>query len=128
MRSDITSVVLTMLRLGEKNLVRFDFMDPPAPETMMRALENLNYLGALDDEGQLTPLGRKMAELPLDPQQSKAHLASADYGCVPEMLTITAMLSIPPPFQRPRESARFADEAREQFTHPDSDHLTLLKL
>ena len=56
MRSDITSVVLTMLRLGVKNLVRFDFMDPPAPETMMRALENLNYLGALDDEGQLTHL------------------------------------------------------------------------
>ena len=128
MRSDISSVVLTMLKLGIKNLVRFDFMDPPAPETMMRALENLNYLGALDDEGQLTTLGAQMAELPLEPQQAKALLSSAQYGCVPEMLTITAMLSIPPPFQRPRESARFADKAHEQFTHPDSDHLTLLKL
>ena len=128
MRSDISSVVLTMLKLGIKNLVRFDFMDPPAPETMMRALENLNYLGALDDEGQLTTLGAQMAELPLEPQQAKALLSSAQYGCVPEMLTITAMLSIPPPFQRPRESARFADKAHEQFAHPDSDHLTLLKL
>ena len=47
-----------MKKLGVKNLVRFDFMDPPAPETMMRALENLNYLGALDDEGELTPIGK----------------------------------------------------------------------
>ena len=128
MRSDISSVVLTMLKLGVTNLVRFDFMDPPAPETMMRALENLNFLGALDDEGQLTPLGEKMADLPLEPQQSKALLSSAEYGCVPEMLTITAMLSIPPPFQRPRESARFADQARAEFVHTDSDHLTLLNL
>ena len=50
MRSDISSVILTMLKLGVTNLVKFDFMDPPAPETMMRALENLNYLGALSDE------------------------------------------------------------------------------
>ena len=96
MRSDISSVILTMKKLGIENLVRFDFMDPPAPETMMRALENLNYLGALDDEGELTELGNKMAELPLDPQLSKALLSSSEYGCVPEMLTITAMLSIPP--------------------------------
>ena len=96
MRSDISSVILTMKKLGIENLVRFDFMDPPAPETMMRALENLNYLGALDDEGELTELGNEMAELPLDPQLSKALLSSKEYGCVPEMLTITAMLSIPP--------------------------------
>jgi len=43
-------------------------MDPPAPETMMRALEELNYLSAIDDEGEMTELGRKMSELPLDPQ------------------------------------------------------------
>lgn len=128
MRSDISSVILTMKKLGIENLVRFDFMDPPAPETMMRALENLNYLGALDDEGELTELGNEMAELPLDPQLSKALLSSKEYGCVPEMLTITAMLSIPPPFLRPRESARFADEAKSQFVHADSDHITLLNL
>ena len=128
MRSDISSVILTMLKLGVTNLVKFDFMDPPAPETMMRALENLNYLGALSDEGELTAVGEQMAELPLDPQLAKALLSSATYGCVPEMLSITAMLSIPPPFVRPRDSARFADDAHEQFVHTDSDHLTLLKL
>ena len=128
MRSDISAVILIMMKLGIKNIVTFDFMDPPAPETMMRALENLNYLGALDDEGELTVLGNQMAELPLDPQLSKALLSSAEFGCVPEMLSITAMLSIPPPFIRPRDSARFADEARSQFVHADSDHITLLNL
>ena len=48
----LTSINLTLLELGIQDLVHFDFMDPPAPETMMRALELLNYLGALDDEGE----------------------------------------------------------------------------
>jgi HrpA-like RNA helicase len=51
-----------------QDLVRFDYVDAPAPETLMRALELLNYLAALDDEGNLTPLGEMMAEFPLDPQ------------------------------------------------------------
>ena len=59
--------------------MHFDFMDPPAPETLMRALELLNYLGALDDEGELTPVGEKMAEFPLEPQLAKTILVSAEY-------------------------------------------------
>lgn len=130
MRSDISSVILTMLKLGITNLVKFDFMDPPAPETMMRALENLNYLGALNDEGCLTRIGEEMAELPLDPQLAKALLSSADYGCVPEMLTITAMLSIPPFFLRPQEeeAAAEAEAIRSSFAHPESDHIALLNV
>lgn len=57
LRSNLANVVLTLKKLGIKDLVHFDFMDPPAPETLMRALELLNYLGALDDEGELTPYG-----------------------------------------------------------------------
>ena len=68
-------------------------MDPPAPEVMMRALELLNYLGALDDEGEMTSLGAMMAEFPLDPQMSKMLIASSDYSCSQEILTIVAMLS-----------------------------------
>ena len=75
--------MLQLKRLGIEDLVHFDFMDPPAPETLMRALELLNYLGALDDEGELTPLGRQMSEFPLDPQLSKALIsaASPDLHC-----------------------------------------------
>lgn len=67
----MSGVVLALKKLGINDLVHFDFMDPPAPETMMRALELLNYLGALNDDGDLTKLGNLMAELPLDPQLAK---------------------------------------------------------
>lgn len=76
LRSNLAATVLQLKRLGINDLVHFDFMDPPAPETLMRALELLNYLGALDDEGELTPLGQQMSEFPLDPQLSKCLIAS----------------------------------------------------
>lgn len=57
LRSNLASVVLTLKKLGISDLVHFDFMDPPAPETLMRALELLNDLAALDDEGELTKIG-----------------------------------------------------------------------
>jgi len=68
-------------------------MDPPAPETLMRALELLNYLAALDDDGNLTELGAIMAEFPLDPQLAKMLIASCEFNCSNEILSITAMLS-----------------------------------
>lgn len=79
-------------------------MDPPAPETLMRALEQLNYLGALDDDGELTDVGYKMAEFPLDPFMSKIILAASDkYNCVNEALTIVSMLQVPNVFIRPKD-------------------------
>lgn len=66
---------------------------PTAPETLMRALELLNYLAALDDDGNLTDLGSVMAELPLDPQLAKMLISSCTLNCSNEILSITAMLS-----------------------------------
>ncbi|CCO30308.1 Putative pre-mRNA-splicing factor ATP-dependent RNA helicase F56D2.6 [Rhizoctonia solani AG-1 IB] len=68
-------------------------MDAPAPETIMRALELLNYLSALNDEGELTALGGIMAEFPLDPQLAKMLIVSPEFRCSNEILTIVAMLS-----------------------------------
>lgn len=65
--------------LGINDLIGFDFMDPPPTETLMRALEQLFALGALNDRGELTKLGRRMAEFPLDPMLSKMILASEQY-------------------------------------------------
>lgn len=93
LRSNLANVVLTLKKLGIDDLVHFDFMDPPAPETLMRALELLNYLGALDDDGNLTKLGELMSEFPLDPQLAKMLVVSPDYQCSNEILSITAMLS-----------------------------------
>ena len=126
LRSKMSNVVLTLKKLGIDDLVHFDFMDPPAPETLMRALELLNYLGALDDDGALTDLGRQMAELPLDPQLAKLLLASPEYKCSNEALSVVACMSVPQIFQRPRQKQREADDAKNQFAHRDGDHPTLL--
>lgn len=93
LRSNLGTVVLQLKKLGIDDLVHFDFMDPPAPETLMRALELLNYLAALDDDGNLTDLGAVMAEFPLDPQLAKMLIASCQHNCSNEILSITAMLS-----------------------------------
>lgn len=126
LRSKISNVVLTLKKLGIDDLVHFHFMDPPSPETLMRALELLNYLGALDDEGELTELGYQMSNLPIDPQLAKVILSSPDYGCSEEILSIVSCMSVPQIFMRPRENAKAADEAKAQFTNDEGDHLTLL--
>jgi len=128
LRSNLASIVLQLKKLRIDDLVHFDFMDPPAPETLMRALELLNYLGAIDDEGDLTELGSMMAELPLDPQLAKVLIASNDYSCSNEILSLTAMLSVPVCFIRPNDARRQADEAKLRFAHVDGDHLTMLNI
>jgi hypothetical protein len=94
LRSRMESVVLTLLKLGIDDLVHFDFMDPPAPETMMRALEQLNHLGALDDDGNLTTLGQQMSEIPLEPQLAKILLISPDYSCSNEVIIIIYYIAL----------------------------------
>ncbi|KAI7829339.1 P-loop containing nucleoside triphosphate hydrolase protein [Gamsiella multidivaricata] len=128
LRSNLGTVVLQLKKLGIDDLVHFDFMDPPAPETLMRALELLNYLGALDDDGNLTPLGSTMADFPVDPQLAKMLIVSPQYGCSNEIMTIVSLLNVPLVFMRPPEQRKLADEAKKQFSHPDSDHLTLLNV
>ncbi|KAF3836991.1 hypothetical protein F7725_004455 [Dissostichus mawsoni] len=128
LRSNLGSVVLQLKKLGIDDLVHFDFMDPPAPETLMRALELLNYLAALNDDGDLTELGSMMAEFPLDPQLAKMVIASCEYNCSNEILSITAMLSVPQCFVRPTEARKMADESKMRFAHIDGDHMTLLNV
>ncbi|XP_055903366.1 ATP-dependent RNA helicase DHX15 homolog [Eupeodes corollae] len=128
LRSNLGTVVLQLKKLGIDDLVHFDFMDPPAPETLMRALELLNYLAALDDDGNLTELGAIMSEFPLDPQLAKMLIASCQHNCSNEILSITAMLSVPQCFVRPNEAKKAADEAKMRFAHIDGDHLTLLNV
>ncbi|KAL0562922.1 DEAH-box ATP-dependent RNA helicase prp43, partial [Marasmius crinis-equi] len=128
LRSNLSNTVLELLKLGIKDLVRFDYVDAPAPETLMRALELLNYLAALDDEGNITILGRMMADFPLDPQLAKMLIVSPEFKCSNEILTITAMLSVPNIWVRPANARREADEAKALLTVPESDHLTLLNV
>ncbi|EPY78215.1 putative pre-mRNA-splicing factor ATP-dependent RNA helicase DHX32 [Camelus ferus] len=91
--ANLTSMVLFMKRIDIAGLGRCDFMNRPAPESLMQALEDLDYLAALDNDGNLSEFGIIMSEFPLDPQLSKSILASCEFDCVDEMLTIAAMVT-----------------------------------
>ncbi|KAJ7285946.1 P-loop containing nucleoside triphosphate hydrolase protein [Mycena rebaudengoi] len=120
LRSNLSNSVLELVKLGIKDLVRFDYVDAPAPETLMRALELLNYLAALDDEGNLTPL------VQLWPSSPSTH--NPEFKCSNELLTITAMLSVPNVWLRPNNQRREADAAKALLSVPDGDHLTMLNV
>ena len=78
--------------------------------------------------GDLTAIGRKMSEFPMEPSMAKMLIASVEYQCSAEMLTIVSMLSVPSVFYRPKERQEESDAAREKFAVPESDHLTLLNV
>lgn len=128
LRSNLANTVLELKKLGIDDLVHFDFMDPPAPETMMRALEELNYLKCIDDEGELTPLGRLASGIPVDPMLAVTLAESPKYYCSNEILSLVALLSVPQIFVRPNNARKAADEMKALFSHPDGDHLTMLNV
>ena len=125
-RTNLAHTVLTLKAMGINDLLHFDFMDPPPVQTLLTALEQLYALSALDDEGLLTRLGRKMAEFPLEPPLSKVLILSVDLGCSEEILTVVAMLSVQNVFYRPKEKQAAADQKKAKFHQPEGDHLTLL--
>eukprot|EP00040_Diaphanoeca_grandis_P018270 m.96001 g.96001 ORF g.96001 m.96001 type:complete len:1070 (+) comp26859_c0_seq1:164-3373(+) len=128
-RTNLGNVVLLLKSLGIDDLIHFDFMDPPPAETLIRALEQLYALGALNDRGELTKMGRRMAEFPVDPMLSKMLIVSEKYGVVEEILSITAMLQIGGAlFYRPKDRAVHADNARKAFNKDQGDHITLLHI
>ncbi|NXJ58284.1 DHX16 helicase, partial [Spizaetus tyrannus] len=115
-RADLGSLVLLLKSLGINDLIHFDFLDPPPHETLVLALEQLYALGALNHLGELTTLGRRMAELPVEPMLAKMILASEQYGCTEEVLTVAAMLSVNNAiFYRPKDKVLHADSARLGF-------------
>ncbi|KAG6850177.1 hypothetical protein H0H93_016857 [Arthromyces matolae] len=127
-RTNLANTVLLLKSLGVKNLLEFDFMDPPPQANILNSMYQLWVLGALDNLGDLTPAGRKMSEFPMEPSMAKMLIASVEYKCSVEMLTIVSMLSVPSVFYRPKERMEEADAAREKFNVPESDHLTLLNV
>lgn len=129
-RTNLNSVVLLLLSLGINDLLDFEFMDPPPTETLIGALNQLFALQALNHKGELTKLGRQMAEFPTDPMLAKAILAADKLGCVEEVLSIVSMLSEASAlFFRPKDKKIHADSARARFTVKEGgDHLTLLNI
>merc|ERR1719436_2052111 len=95
---------------------------------MMRGLELLNQLGAIDDDGFMTDVGDKISKFSVDPQIGKMLVEAPTHRCSNEALSIASMLCVRPVFLRPTGMARAADDARGRFAHLDGDHLTLLNV
>eukprot|EP01034_Spumella_vulgaris_P021641 gene21641-27681_t len=127
-RTNLGNVVLLLKSLGVENLLEFDFMDPPPQENIMNSMYQLWVLGALDNTGALTTLGRKMVEFPLDPPLAKMLIFAETLGCTTEILIVVSMLSVPGIFFRPKDREEESDAAREKFFVPESDHLTFLNV
>eukprot|EP01069_Polyplicarium_translucidae_P002187 Polyplicarium_translucidae@DN1947_c0_g1_i1.p1 len=127
-RTNLSNVVLLLKSLGVKNLLDFDFMDPPPQQTVLNSMYQLWVIGALNNNGELTGTGKQMVQFPLDPPLSKMLLSSKDLGCSAEVLLVVSMLSVPSVFFRPKDRAEESDAAREKFFVPESDHLTLLNV
>ncbi|KLU92471.1 hypothetical protein MAPG_11416 [Magnaporthiopsis poae ATCC 64411] len=127
-RQNLSNTILLLKAMGINDLLHFDFMDPPPINTMLTALEELYALSALDDEGLLTRLGRKMADFPMEPSLAKVLIAAVDMQCSDEMLSIVAMLNLSNVFYRPKDKQQQADAKKAKFHDPNGDHLTLLNV
>jgi ATP-dependent RNA helicase DDX35 len=129
-RSNLAPVVLQLKALGIDNVARFHFPTPPPAELMVRSLELLSSLGAIDDYARLTkPLGTRMAELPVNPMLSKILLASVELGCFSQILSIAAMTTVQNVFVTHVDSKKSAELVqRRLFTAEEGDHLTLLNV
>uniref|UniRef100_A0A8C8EQG6 Helicase C-terminal domain-containing protein n=1 Tax=Oncorhynchus tshawytscha TaxID=74940 RepID=A0A8C8EQG6_ONCTS len=126
---NLSHLVLLLKRLDIADMGQCKFLDRPAPEALMQALEDLDYLAALDDDGNLSEVGIIMSELPLEPPLAKALIAACEFDCVNELLTIAAMLTASPCFVTPtpqREEA--AATHRRPLLHNEGDHLTLINI
>ncbi|XP_043919985.1 putative pre-mRNA-splicing factor ATP-dependent RNA helicase DHX32 [Protopterus annectens] len=127
--ANLSHLVLLLKRLDIADMGQCDFLDRPAPEALMQALEDLDYLAALDDDGNLSEVGIIMSEFPVDPQLAKALIASCEFDCVDEMLTLVAMLTAPHCFIiPPPRSEEAAATHRRVFLHSDGDHFTLINV
>jgi len=128
LRSSLASVILRMKSLHIGEVENFPFIDPPSPRAISDGYALLNELGAVDDDNELTDIGRQLARLPLDPRIGRMILAARQEGSLAEVLVIAAALAVQDPRDRPMERAAAADAAQKKFDDEKSDFLSYLKL
>ncbi|MCQ9373049.1 ATP-dependent RNA helicase HrpA [Methyloversatilis sp. XJ19-13] len=127
LRSSLAGVILRMKSLSLADVEEFPFIDRPAPRAIADGYQLLQELGAVDEARDLTPLGRELAKLPVDPRVARMILAARDHGALKEVLVITAGLSVQDPRDRPEERAGAADQAHAKFADERSEFLWYLK-
>jgi ATP-dependent helicase HrpA len=128
LRANLAEVILRMTAFGLGDIETFPFLNPPDGRAVRSGFALLHELGALEASNSLTPLGRELAKLPVDPTIGRILLQARREHCLPEALVIAAGLSIQDPRERPVDKREKAEVAHRAFQHPDSDYLTLLNI
>jgi ATP-dependent helicase HrpA len=128
LRSSLAAVILRMKSLHLTDVETFPFIEPPQGRAIADGYTLLQEVGAVDDLNDLTPLGHKLAKLPLDPRVGRMILAALDNACLTEMLIIASALSVQDPRDRPMEHQQAADEAHKKFADEKSEFLTYIKI
>lgn len=128
LRSSLASVILRMKALRLTDVESFPFIEPPMGRAIADGYQLLQELGAVDDNNQLTSIGRQLAKLPLDPRVGRMILAARDNAALTEVLIIAAALSVQDPRDRPLEAQAAADNAHRKFADEKSEFLSYLKI
>ncbi len=128
LRSSLAGVILRMKSLGLGDVRAFPFVEPPPGRAIADGYDLLAELGAVDDDNELTEVGRDLARLPLDPRVGRMLLAAREQHALAEVLIIAAALSVQDPRQRPVEQQQAADQAHRHFAADGSDFLSFVKL
>lgn len=133
LRTNLASVILQMTAAGLGEIEKFPFIDPPDHRNIRDGVQLLQELGALDPEEKdpkkrLTPLGRQLSQLPVDPRLARMVIEADKNGCVREVMVIAAALSIQDPRERPSEKQTQADQQHARFKDETSDFLAFLNL
>ncbi|WP_373890040.1 ATP-dependent RNA helicase HrpA [Massilia sp. DJPM01] len=128
LRSSLAAVILRMKSLHLTDVETFPFIEPPQGRAIADGYQLLQEVGAVDESNDLTPLGHKLAKLPLDPRVGRMILAALENACLTEMLIIASALSVQDPRDRPMEHQQAADEAHKKFADEKSEFLTYIKI
>jgi ATP-dependent helicase HrpA len=127
-RTGLAGVILRMKALGLGNVEDFPFLDPPPPRSIAEGRRVLEELGALGPQQELTPIGERLARLPVDPRIGRMILAGADHDCLKDILVVAAALNVQDPRERPRDAQQKADDLHRRFRDERSDFVGLLRL
>ncbi|KQQ64115.1 ATP-dependent RNA helicase HrpA [Pseudomonas sp. Leaf129] len=128
LRTNLAAVILQMLHLRLGEIDRFPFIEPPDGKAISDGFNLLQELSAVNRENQLTPMGRQLARLPIDPRLGRMLLEGARQGSLQEVLIIASVLSVQDPRERPPERQQAADQAHAQWKDADSDFAALVNL
>lgn len=128
LRTNLAAVILQMAALGFGDIEGFGFLDPPDARSVRDGVSLLQELGAFDRAGELTDVGRRLAQIPVDPRLGRMILQAQEEGCVRELLVLTAALSIPDPRERPADREEAARQKHARFTDEHSDFTSFLNL